>query len=814
MHDDHNTLNADPAEVEAARLTAYALGELDPAEQEALERQLIADPRVAAEVEHIRRTAEAVAHGLRAEPAAGLTTAQRDEIEFRLSRRAIRPAVWHRRSTWVGLAGAAVAAGLALAVGLPILFDTAPRDDRSTHVFGEGAGDPAAIGGPKSGTLATLNDVQESNLRADGEREVLAIPGDGRGNAAAPLGESSPGGVESARRLANEPVPPGGGASGQMTEARDEGTRARHLVTESLERGGSSAPRGMEAPPALPSPTSPADTRGPAGSGGRGFPGGVSGGLPGGGGGGGAVGAPAARPAAPDADGFSGGAPMRQGAPRDADSEVGQESFGRDRFIREAPSNPFKSTVGQEDSTFSIDVDTASYANLRRMLLAGQWPRPDQVHIEEMLNYFSYSDPAPAPDAEHPVAAHVELATCPWAPDHRLARITLKAREIDMANRVGSNLVFLIDVSGSMAPADRLPLIKESLTLLVNTLTEDDRIAIVTYAGDTRVALPPTYANRKPEILDVIDSLRTGGGTNGASGLQLAYDTAAAGFIEGGINRVILATDGDFNVGVSSAEGLRTLVEEKRQSGVFLSVLGVGRIGDDRMKQLAMHGNGNYAFLDSVDEARRVLVKEIGGTLVTVAGDVKVQVEFNPALVSEYRLIGYERRVLAAEDFADDSKDAGEIGAGHAVTALYEIVPVRPGGGEDAVTEQTDRDAAEAARRAREAAETFGGDMLRVRVRYKRPDGAESTEFAVTASDTRQSFESASRDFQFASAVAVFGLVLRESPFRGAATLQLARELAAPAAEHDATGYRQEFLRLVDRAVELRSARAAPAEDR
>ncbi|MCL4211353.1 MAG: von Willebrand factor type A domain-containing protein, partial [Phycisphaerales bacterium] len=243
---------------------------------------------------------------------------------------------------------------------------------------------------------------------------------------------------------------------------------------------------------------------------------------------------------------------MRQGAPRDADSEVGQESFGRDRFIREAPSNPFKSAVGQEDSTFSIDVDTASYANLRRMLLAGQWPRPDQVHIEEMLNYFSYSDPAPAPDAEHPVAAHVELATCPWAPDHRLARITLKAREIDMANRVGSNLVFLIDVSGSMAPADRLPLIKESLTLLVNTLTEDDRIAIVTYAGDTRVALPPTYANRKPEILDVIDSLRTGGGTNGASGLQLAYDTAAAGFIEGGINRVILATDGDFNVGVSS----------------------------------------------------------------------------------------------------------------------------------------------------------------------------------------------------------------------------------------------------------------------
>lgn len=463
--------------------------------------------------------------------------------------------------------------------------------------------------------------------------------------------------------------------------------------------------------------------------------------------------------------------------------------------------NDFVAVATEPLSTFSIDVDTASYANVRRFLNEGQRPPRDAVRVEELVNYFPYRYAAPT-GKDVPVAAHLEVAEAPWAPAHRLVRIGLKAREVAEASRPSANLVFLLDVSGSMEDANKLPLVKQSMQMLVNRLRPDDRVAIVTYAGASGLALPSTPVSRASEILGALDRLTSGGSTNGAMGIQLAYDIAKANFVAGGVNRVILCTDGDFNVGTTSEGELVRLIEEKAKGGTFLTVLGfgMGNYKDGTLEKLADKGNGNYGYVDSAAEARRLLVEQAGGTLVTVAKDVKVQVEFNPARVAAYRLVGYENRLLRKEDFANDKIDAGDMGSGHTVTALYEVVPVGEG---DAAT--LSGPGVEPLKYQRPAGSTIAAsgspELLSVKVRYKEPAGQESRRLEFPLVDRGATWALASEDFKFAASVAAFGMVLRESPHRGTATLAEARRWAAEGMAADAGGYRQEFLGLVDRAA-------------
>ncbi|HEY0876547.1 MAG TPA: von Willebrand factor type A domain-containing protein [Vicinamibacterales bacterium] len=450
-------------------------------------------------------------------------------------------------------------------------------------------------------------------------------------------------------------------------------------------------------------------------------------------------------------------------------------------------------------STFSVDVDTASYANVRRFLNEGRLPPVDAVRIEELVNYFKY-DYAP-PRGEAPVAITTEVAAAPWNPKHKLALVGLRAKPVDQERTPPRNLTFLLDVSGSMMPDNRLPLIKTAMRMLVDTLREEDRVAIVVYAGSSGVVLHPTAGNNKAVINGAIAELRAGGSTNGAAGIQLAYDLASESFVKGGINRVILATDGDFNVGVTSREALMRLIEEKRERGIFLSVLGVGdsNLQDATMEMLADKGNGNYSYLDSLQEGRRVLIAEAGSTLVTVAKDVKLQIEFNPRFVTAYRLIGYENRMLRKEDFNNDRKDAGEMGAGHTVTALYELVPADepvPPGEVDPLKYQ------QPVEQPATVAATNSTELMNIKVRYKAADGDTSRllEFPVRAPDQDQRMTA---NLGFAASVAQFGMLLRRSEFKGAATWQDALSLAREHRGSDPDGYRAEFIRLIELASAL-----------
>jgi Ca-activated chloride channel family protein len=459
--------------------------------------------------------------------------------------------------------------------------------------------------------------------------------------------------------------------------------------------------------------------------------------------------------------------------------------------------NKFRRPIDQPLSTFSIDVDTASYANVRRFLNEGRLPPADAVRVEELINYFHFDYADSTQGA--PFGVTTEFVPCPWNAGHRLALIGLKARRVPPGRTPPRNLVFLLDVSGSMASADKLPLVKTAMKMLAETLSAQDRVAIVTYAGTTGVALPATHGDHAAEIQNAISSLYAGGSTNGGAGIQLAYQIAAENFVKGGINRVILATDGDFNVGITSMDDLTRLIEEKRATGVFLSVLGVGtgNLKDATMEKLADKGNGNYSYLDSLHEARRVLVAEAGSTLVTVAKDVKIQVEFNPDTVGAYRLVGYENRRLRSRDFNDDAKDAGEMGAGHTVTALYEIVPPGMEEGSPAVDPlKYQRPAAPPTART-----TVGSnELMTVKVRYKQPAGDRST--LVTVPVVARSTPSP-RHAGFAAAVAEFGMVLRGSPFKGDATFADAARLATAHRGDDPDGYRAEFIRLVELAAAL-----------
>lgn len=455
-------------------------------------------------------------------------------------------------------------------------------------------------------------------------------------------------------------------------------------------------------------------------------------------------------------------------------------------------------------STFSIDVDTASYANVRRFLQQGHWPPPGSVRVEELINYFPYHDAPPA--GAGPFAVHAEVAACPWQPRHRLVRFAIKGKELHRHERPVSNLVFLLDVSGSMQDANKLPLVKQALELLIRELGENDRVAIVVYAGSTGLVLPSTTADRTTEILAALDRLQAGGSTNGGAGIQLAYQVATENFIPKGTNRVILCTDGDFNVGISDRGQLVQLIEQQARSGVFLSVLGFGRgnLKDATMEQLADKGNGNYGYIDSLREARKLLVEQMSGTLVTIAKDVKLQVEFNPQTVAAYRLIGYENRTLATKDFRDDRKDAGDIGAGHTVTALYEVVPAGVDlAGIFGLEPAPDNASAQV------TPVSASDELLTLRLRYKEPDGETSQEIIAGLHDSDRQFAAASDDYRFAAAVATFGMLLRQSRFAGDATFGDVQTWAKNAQGDDANGYREEFLRLARQAENLKPAQTA-----
>ena len=457
---------------------------------------------------------------------------------------------------------------------------------------------------------------------------------------------------------------------------------------------------------------------------------------------------------------------------------------------KEIKENSFVAVAQQPVTTFSADVDRAAYANVRRIIGYGQIPPKDAVRIEEMVNYFDYDYPAPEEGSVSPLRVSPELAPAPWNPNHLLLRIGLQAKKIDLAKAPPSNIVFLIDVSGSMDEENKLPLLKSSFKMLLGQLRPDDKIAIVTYANGTKVALPSTSVKDKEKIIKVLDNLYASGGTSGGRGIQLAYEQAQKSFIKNGNNRIILATDGDFNIGINNTTDLEKFIEKQRESGIYMSVLGfgIGNYRDDMAETIADKGNGNYAYIDNITEAKKVLVNELSGTLFAVAKDVKLQLEFNPKYVKEYKLIGYENRMLANEDFTNDKKDAGEIGAGHTVTALYELVP-------------SDGKVAQSLRyQSQELNEKGKGNELGfLKIRYKDPKvkDAKSVEITEPLVFNKKALKETSTDYRFAASVAEFGILLRDNSNKANATYDQVIELAEGAIGNDPEGYRKEFVRLV-----------------
>ena len=457
---------------------------------------------------------------------------------------------------------------------------------------------------------------------------------------------------------------------------------------------------------------------------------------------------------------------------------------------KEIKENSFVAVAQQPVTTFSADVDRAAYANVRRIIGYGQIPPKDAVRIEEMVNYFDYDYSTPEEGSVSPLRVSPELAPAPWNPNHLLLRIGLQAKKIDLAQAPPSNIVFLIDVSGSMDEENKLPLLQSSFKLLLGQLRPDDKVAIVTYANGTKVALPSTRVKDKEKIIKVLDNLYASGGTSGGRGIQLAYEQAQKSFIKNGNNRIILATDGDFNIGINNTTDLEKFIEKQRESGIYMSVLGfgMGNYRDDMAETIADKGNGNYAYIDNITEAKKVLVNELSGTLFAVAKDVKLQLEFNPKYVKEYKLIGYENRMLANEDFTNDKKDAGEIGAGHTVTALYELVP-------------SDGKVAQSLRyQSQELNEKGKGNELGfLKIRYKNPKvkDAKSVEITEPLVFNKKALKETSTDYRFAASVAEFGILLRDNSNKANATYDQVIELAEGAIGKDPEGYRKEFVRLV-----------------
>lgn len=464
------------------------------------------------------------------------------------------------------------------------------------------------------------------------------------------------------------------------------------------------------------------------------------------------------------------------------------------------PENDFMTVKANPLSTMSVDVDRASYSNVRRFINQGQRPPADAVRIEEMINYFDYDYQQPRGD--DPILISTELVDCPWQKDHKLLRIGMQAKKVNIEKLPPSNMVFLIDVSGSMESQDKLPLLVEGMKLLVQNLRAKDKVAIVTYAGNAGLVLPSTDGEHKQTILDALDKLTAGGSTAGGTGIKLAYKVAQENFIKGGNNRVILATDGDFNVGVSNENELEDLIIKQRETGTFLTCLGfgTGNYKDSKMELLADKGNGNYDYVDNIQEAQKVLVSEFGGTLFTVAKDVKAQIEFNPVKVQGYRLVGYENRLLNNEDFKDDKKDAGDMGSGHTVTIIYEVIPA-------GVNSEYIRDVDELKyQQPKGTNASSGNELATIRFRYKQPDGDKSREMVHTIADRTTPVTSASENTRFAASVAMFGMLLKDSKYKGSSSYSNVVAMASDARNYDKEGYRAEFVRLVKAAKEYKLA--------
>jgi Ca-activated chloride channel family protein len=706
---DDTLLTVTDRELLAARITAYALGDLGAAEADEIERML-ADPARADErrqVEEVRRVAAALKAG--GSEAEGARSAD--------LRRAVVAAAAAPRSTW--------------------------PTDMPDMTFPPVAYPPVVRKGPQLPwrVLATLGSLAATLL------VVSTLWFDAR--------------VE--RKLAQRAAVP----QPAQTVARDADPDAKRAEPFRPERFRNPEPAAAASPVAELAPASPA--------------------MP----------APRVMLTAPRRMDMRRFMPA---APSHIDRDIPSSGEGYASVSESRPLSPREQPL----STFSIDVDTASYANVRRFLAGGRRPPRDAVRIEELVNYFRYDYPQPEGDA--PFSVTVDAAECPWKAGHRLVRIGLQGRQIDRGARPAGNLVFLVDVSGSMNAPNKLPLVKQALAMLVEELTENDRVSIVTYAGNAGLVLPPTTGDQKQEILAAIESLMPGGSTHGSAGIALAYEQSQEHFVAGGSNRVILATDGDLNVGVTSTAALIDLIKEKAAGGTFLTVLGFGEgnLQDDKMEALADNGNGVYAYIDGVREARKVLVEQLTGSTVTIAKDVKIQVEFNPAQVASYRLLGYENRALAARDFRDDKKDAGEIGAGHSVTALYEVVLVgdesASNGGAEPLKYQPQPEPQQPVAVDPNASK----ELLTVKLRWKRPDGDTSTLAEVPLADRGAAFDKAPADLRFAAAVAAFGMILRGSDQMGEATLPLVAKIAGGALGRDESGYRSEFLDLVRRAEAAR----------
>ena len=851
------------------RLTAYALGEIQGPDLAAFEAELSASPETRTDLGAIRRLAALLTDSLENEPTVepGLNHRQRSVIEAALaSRTPEAPAaevVLAKPRNWLRLAGGlALAAGLLVPAFLLLMPERQSARERVAVAFNHAAAAKARVSAPAEAFGEAAADVLSDGLAAAPQRppagtDTYALRMETFGRTAAPAPAplaSSPASAGTASGMyAGMRTGSGGGAGmGGMAPGSAPGSgygmgnggamngglpglaqRGRGLdaakaraqtVKRSLEAGRKPAAElSLAVSPGKPAlfkdaaAKLPSDLRGEARE-----PEQVT----------------RQAAAGPEAEGRKKKAPTQEAelARRDSESKSldakAELSKKPDQSRTEAlvelqdakpaaseppatppaaevpngdqfdnhPDNLFESVAAQPLSTFSIDVDTAGYANVRRFLNQGVFPPVDAVRIEEMVNYFPYHDPEPT--GGHPVAAHVEIGRCPWSPDHRLARVSLTSKAIDKANRPPSNLVFLVDVSGSMDTPDKLPLVKASLVRLVEELGENDRIAVVVYAGAAGLVLPSTSCLRKAEILSALENLKAGGSTNGGAGIQLAYDTAVNHFIKGGTNRVILATDGDFNVGPVNRDELIKLIQAKLKSNVFLSVIGVGQgnLKNGQLEELADKGNGVYSYFDSLQEGEKVLVREMGSQLVAVAKDVKFQIEFNPAKVGAYRLIGYENRLLAARDFADDAKDAGEMGAGHHVTALYELVP--PGKAANVVQAPGPSKYQKPAGGALVPSD----ETLDVRVRYKLPDEDVSKLFEQGVTDDGRDFARTSDDFKFAASVAGFGMLLRQSPYKGSLTYAGVLELAGASLKDDPYGYRSEFAGLVRKAQELSGA--------
>jgi Ca-activated chloride channel family protein len=774
------------------KFTAYALDELDPAERAAIEAELRAQPALAAELEEMRRFTAQLRGELHAEEGAPLLPAQRAAVLGQASRIVAGPRSWWRRS-WVQSSAAASVIVGALAGIIAHLEVKTPRVEKQ------------------------VIRNRSMQLSLEPESEAKSAPSDYTGLPSAPFDLASPakpsffGGFapgtgrlsldgtvnKSAGFVGASPISPpvaalnisGGSFSAGSTQelskkqvdalvqADPYNIRARRLQEKIHEAEDRANGRSY------------AEARGRAMW-------------------------QYDRGLSKDTYGFASAAPAPESRARRvkvAGLDAGLAKLG-DQDAPEPPGteaydaitdNAFLTVKSQPLSTFSIDVDTASYANVRRFLNANERPPRDAVRIEELVNYFRYN--YPQPEGAAPFACALEVATCPWQTEHRLVRIGLKGREIKRENRPASNLVFLIDVSGSMQPENRLPLVKQSLRLLIDQLTEEDTVAIAVYAGNSGCVLEPTHDRDKMRA--ALDRLEAGGSTNGAAGIQLAYDLAQRSFKKGGTNRVILCTDGDFNVGVTNQGELVSMIQDKAKTGIFLSVFGVGmgNLKDATLEKLADKGNGNYAYIDTLAEGRRVFVEQMSGTLFTIAKDVKVQVEFNPAQVAAYRLLGYENRLLAKEDFNDDTKDAGEIGAGHTVTALYEVVPAGKAvpDASAGVDELKYQGPVVEKLEARNPKPDHSPELLTVKVRYKQPDGDVSRKLEFPLTDNGATWEKSSRDFRWAASVASFGLLLRDSPHKGGANWNMTLELANEGKGDDRDGYRAEFAGLVEKARAL-----------